>query len=70
VLVLRTLVLLVSGTALCLLSPVVPHRLRVAPLLCATRLRLQWCSQDPLLGVARSSMSMAVWTLTFSPELP
>jgi hypothetical protein len=39
-------------------------------MLCATRLRLQRCRQDPLLGVARSSMSMAVWTLTFGPELP
>jgi hypothetical protein len=69
-LILRMLVLLVSGATLCPFSLVVPRCLGVGLTSCATHLCLMWCRQDPLLGDARSSMSMAVWTLSFSPRLP
>jgi hypothetical protein len=68
VLVLQMLVLLVGGAALCPLSLVAPCCLRVGLTSCTTHLCLMWCCQDPLLGAARSSMSMAVWTLSFSPR--
>jgi hypothetical protein len=44
-LVLRTLVLLVSGVSLCPLSLVIPHRLRVGLKSCATHLCLMRCTK-------------------------
>jgi hypothetical protein len=69
VLVRRILALLVSRAALCLLSLVVPRHLGVGLTSCATRLCLQRCHKDPLLGAARSPMSTAIWTLSYSPRL-
>jgi hypothetical protein len=70
VLALQILMLLASGAALRPLSLVVPRRPGVGLRSCATRLCVQRCCQDPLLGVVRSSVSAPVWTLSFSQRLP
>jgi hypothetical protein len=62
VLVLRMLVLLVSGATLRPLSLVVPCCLGVGLRSCATHRYVQSCRQGPLLGVARSSTPVLVWT--------
>jgi hypothetical protein len=70
VLVLRMLLLLASGAALRSLSLVVPCCLGVGLRSSATHQCMQRCHQYPLLGVARSSVSTLVWTLSFSHKLP
>jgi hypothetical protein len=68
VLVLRMLVLLASGAALRPPCLVVPCHPRAGLRLCA--ICVQRCRQDPLLGFVRSSVSMPVWTLSYSLRLP
>jgi hypothetical protein len=69
VLVLRMLVLLASGATLHSLSLVVPRCLGVGQRSFATRRCMQQRRQDPLQGVARSSVATPVWTLSFSLKL-
>jgi hypothetical protein len=70
VLVLWTIVLLASGATLRPLSLVVIRYLGVGQRSCASRRCVQRCRQDPLQGVARSSVATPVWTLSFSLRLP
>jgi hypothetical protein len=65
----RTLVLLVSGVALRPLSLVVPRCPGVGLRSCVTRRCVHLRRQGSLLGVARSSIPMPIWTLLFSPML-
>jgi hypothetical protein len=70
VLALRTLVLLVSGGPLRMLSLGVPRRPGVGLRLWATHRCVQMCRQDSLPGIARSLASTPVWTLSFCLGLP
>jgi hypothetical protein len=69
-LVLRMHVPLANRASLRLHSLVVPRRPGLGLRSCAARRRLQYRRQDPLQGVARSSMSTPVSTLAFSASLP
>jgi hypothetical protein len=69
-LVLRMLVLIASRAALCPLSLLVPRCPGVGLRSSATHHCVLRRRQGPLLGVASSSMSFPVWTLSFSLSLP
>jgi hypothetical protein len=69
-LTLWTLVLFASGAALRPLSLPAPRYLKVGKRSCATRHCVQRCHRDPFPSVARSSISMAVLTLSFIPRCP